>query len=581
MASIAEIRQQYPQYSDLSDLQLARALHAKHYSDMEFGTFQRKIGMFDEKPTSPVADYNAVRANGTGPVLTQPVEYRTALEGAGKFFTDVGLGARQIAGTIAQGGSAAFGAGGARTDQRAQERVNSLEQEVQGKRDIDKPLMETGAGKAGYVGAGLVSAVPALAVPGANTVFGSAAIGAGMGALQPTTSSEERLVNTGVGAAAGGVSQFVGQKISQFIGNRIANRTATAQAAQAQNSVRDTTLREARQAGYVVPPATTNPTVMNRVAESVSGKAATQQAAALRNQAVTNRLVREDLGLSETAPLTRQTLNGIRQRAGEVYRAMKSVGEIAVDGDYLDDLARLTQSVDEVAKDFPDANVAAGKEINELVDTLLRDKFRASSAVEYTKQLRAAASANLAHGVDPTRRALGMAQRDAAGALEDMAFRHLQNTGKGHLATRFDQARILIAKTYSVEGALNDSTGNVVATALGRELKRGKPLTGGIEMAARFAQAFPRAAREMTDSPGVSAVDALVGGVGAATVNPGMLALPVGRIGARSGVLSGPYQNRMTTPNYSPGTRILEAGRYVANRATLPAIVTATYPEEK
>jgi hypothetical protein len=573
MTTIAEVRQQYPQYSDMSDMQLARALHTKHYSDMEFGTFARKIGMLDEPKVGPTDDYKAVREGGDGPMLTQPVEYRTALEGAGKFFTDMALGARQAVGTMGRGGIV--------SDMIRGTGDPALEQEAQTKREIDQPLMETGAGRVGHTAATVLSAVPALAIPGANTAAGSAVVGAAFGATQPATSPRERAVNTGVAAAAGGASQFIGQKVSNFIGSRIAQRTASAEASQAQNSVRDTTLREARRAGYVVPPATTNPTVANRVAESLSGKAATQQAAAVRNQSVTNRLVREDLGLSETAPLTRETLNGIRTRAGNVYRAIKNVGEIVTDADYLDDLTRLTQSVDEVANDFPDANVAAGKEINELVDTLLRDKFRASSAVEYTKQLRAAASANLAHGVDPTRRALGFAQRDAAGALEEMVFRHLQNTGKGSLATQFEQARILIAKTYSVEGALNDSTGNVVATALGRELKRGKPLTGGIEMAARFAQAFPKAAREITDSPGVSAVDALVAGAGAATVNPGMLALPVGRMGARAGVLSETYQNAATTPNYSPRTRMLEAGRYAADRVALPAIVTATYPEEK
>jgi len=31
MASIAEIRQKYPQYNDMSDEQLGAALHAKYY----------------------------------------------------------------------------------------------------------------------------------------------------------------------------------------------------------------------------------------------------------------------------------------------------------------------------------------------------------------------------------------------------------------------------------------------------------------------------------------------------------------------------------------------------------------------
>ena len=34
MATISEIRQQYPQYSDMSDVELADAFHSKFYSDI-------------------------------------------------------------------------------------------------------------------------------------------------------------------------------------------------------------------------------------------------------------------------------------------------------------------------------------------------------------------------------------------------------------------------------------------------------------------------------------------------------------------------------------------------------------------
>lgn len=43
--NIAEIRQKYPQYNDLSDMELAQGLHKKFYSDMDFGDFSQKIGL--------------------------------------------------------------------------------------------------------------------------------------------------------------------------------------------------------------------------------------------------------------------------------------------------------------------------------------------------------------------------------------------------------------------------------------------------------------------------------------------------------------------------------------------------------
>lgn len=45
MANIAEIRQQYPQYKDMSDADLGAALHKKYYSDMPFAEFSQKVGL--------------------------------------------------------------------------------------------------------------------------------------------------------------------------------------------------------------------------------------------------------------------------------------------------------------------------------------------------------------------------------------------------------------------------------------------------------------------------------------------------------------------------------------------------------
>jgi hypothetical protein len=45
MPTLQDIRQQYPQYSDMSDQDLASAMHKKFYSDMPQTEFQAKIGM--------------------------------------------------------------------------------------------------------------------------------------------------------------------------------------------------------------------------------------------------------------------------------------------------------------------------------------------------------------------------------------------------------------------------------------------------------------------------------------------------------------------------------------------------------
>lgn len=59
MATIAEIRQKYPQYSDLTDTQLADAFHSKFYSDIPKEQFYTTLGINTSAqqvaPKQPVA----------------------------------------------------------------------------------------------------------------------------------------------------------------------------------------------------------------------------------------------------------------------------------------------------------------------------------------------------------------------------------------------------------------------------------------------------------------------------------------------------------------------------------------------
>jgi hypothetical protein len=62
MPTIAEVRQQYPQYSDMSDADLAGALHAKYYSDIPKSDFDKKIGL--AAADVPKADYTESADHG-------------------------------------------------------------------------------------------------------------------------------------------------------------------------------------------------------------------------------------------------------------------------------------------------------------------------------------------------------------------------------------------------------------------------------------------------------------------------------------------------------------------------------------
>ena len=420
--------------------------------------------------------------------------------------------------------------------------------DVAATRERDAPLMSTTAGKVGAVAGGVASAVPALMIPGANTVAGAGLVGAAYGALQPSESTKETLTNTAVGGVMGAGGQYVGGKVSGYLSRKLASRAASRAATAQANAGRDATVAAGREAGYVIPPSSVNPSLVNRSVEGLSGKIATQQAAAIKNQAVTDMLAKAEVGLSKDAALTPGALAQIRSEAGKAYQAVQNSGRIATDGQYLDDLAGLAGSVDDFLKDFPDAEVGASKSIRKLVDTLLRDKFDASSAVAYIKQLRKSASGNMSplSAADPEKLALGMAQRNAAEVLEDQVIRHLNANGLTDAAENFSKARVLIAKTYSVESALKGS--NVNAQKLAQQLSKRKPLSGGLATAAKMAGEFPAAMAVPKGSP-VSALDALVGVSGPLTGNPALMLYPVGRSVARGTVLSQAGQNAMLAPS--------------------------------
>lgn len=516
-----------------------------------------------QQPQQPQERHDPSEGGGTlsfGPIDTgikTPQWLDRGLAGAGKAFVDAGRGIGQMGAGVADFVNPREPTlSGLVTGQQPMSRVDEMRASVQDSRERDAALMNTGMGKVGNLAGNLSMALPTMAIPGANTVAGSGLVGAAMGTIQPSTSTTETLTNVGLGGALGAGGQYAGQKIAKAVGDKLLAREATAHTAEAANSVRDATLREALDAGLVVPPATSNPNALNTAAESVSGKAATQSAASAKNQPTINSLIRQELGIAANAPLTRKTLKEVRTSAGKAYEAVKETGDIVPDQQFLDEVVGLVSGPQDVAKAFPGAKAPAGQHIEELADSLMQPKFTANAAVEYVKRLRSSAKANFkAANIagDPEKLAMGHAEWDAAGTLEDMIGRHLQGIGKGDLAEQFDKARVLIAKSHSAEAALNEGTGNIIARNLTTQLKRNKPLSGAFDLIARFGQAFPKAVAEPTQSGGVSALSAAIGGGGAVMGHPELLAIPLARWGTRKAILTKAMQPKMAMPSYAPG----------------------------
>jgi hypothetical protein len=398
----------------------------------------------------------------------------------------------------------------------------------------EKAYGSTVGGKIGDIVGTAAPAVAATFLPRGNTIGGQAIIGSAMGFAQPADSVVTRAMNTGLGAIIGGVSKAGGDKLANFLAGRNAAGSAAVQA----NAVRDATIREAQAAGYTIPPASSNPTVVNRALEGMAGKISTAQGAAIKNQPVTDALARKALGLSDDVPLTRETLVGVRRQAGQAYAAVANTGEIVPTHAYDDALEAIVKPFKTSAAGFPNAKP---NPIIAEIESLKTPRMDASAAVAKISELRGMADAAYAQNNKP----LGGALKSAAAALEDVLDKHIQSiNAPAELLRGFREARTLIAKTYSVEKALREGTGNISAAKIGAQFTKGKPLSGELETIGKFAQTFPRAAQDITSSMnGVSPLDFAVGGsVAGISGNPGYLAMIAGRPAVRSMILSRPYQ---------------------------------------
>ncbi len=442
--------------------------------------------------------------------------------------------------------------------QGAQQLVPGLisQEEIQAKQALDAPLRNDPWGKAGaIVGAVGAPVAAAMTLPGAATVGGGAAIGATMGLLEPVAEGSVaagKAIQSGIGGLLGGAGNKAGQVIGKKLVQRAANKAATAAASKVANATKDATTQAGQQLGYVVPPTHANPTMLNQMLEGAAGKLTTGQLAASKNQSITDAVAKRALGIADDQPLSLGAVEAVRKQAGQAYEALKSLpGKFATDAQYADDLALISQRNGILAQEFPEL---ATKNVDEIVASFSKPEFSPAGTVEAIKKLRADAR-TMFKSDDPAKKAAASAYRSIADAMEGVIERNLANSGDDALLTSFRSARELIAKAHTVEDALNEGTGHVIARKLGSQLAAGKPLSGELKQAAKFAQAYPKATQEVSSSmPGWSPLDLYGGGgLSIASSSPLPMLFPAARAAARHGILSAPYQAAMTAPKYSAG----------------------------
>lgn len=174
---LSEIRAKFPMYADLSDDQLLSGVRSKFYPDIPMAKFAGMI------------DYDTQREKLGKEIVGDMSTLDKVRAGAGKAFSDLGTGVAQL-----------VGAGPSR-------------EEFDQTKRRDAALMDSGAAKAGNFGGTLAATLPAMFMPGANTLAGASLGGAALGLAGPVGTGDSRLANAAIGGAAGAGGVMAGRAL--------------------------------------------------------------------------------------------------------------------------------------------------------------------------------------------------------------------------------------------------------------------------------------------------------------------------------------------------------------------------------
>lgn len=284
-------------------------------------------------------------------------------------------------------------------------------------------------------------------------------------------------------------------------------KKASTASAQAANAVRDANIASAQAAGYTLTPGSVSPTGKNILAERVAGKTSLEQLSSVKNQTVTDKLVRESLNLPESAPLTSDTMKGIRATEyNKGYEPVKQIGQLPTDNRFLSDLVDIETKYVGANASFPGS---VPPEVENLIKNYTVNKFDSKDAIDASRRLRDEASANFKKGEN----SVAKAQLDVANALENQIERHLINTGRPDAHTILEQfklSRQRMAVSHTVENAIREGSGSVDAKKLANMLQRGDYMTGELKTIAEFANIAPRVTN-MPSTIGTPAAGSVLG----------------------------------------------------------------------
>lgn len=354
-------------------------------------------------------------------------------------------------------------------------------------------------------------------------------------------------LGAGVNTAIQGIPLIAGAKsYSSSVAKGVADRSAILSDTLAKNKTIDATIAASAQNGYKFTPAVVPDSSFGmRTLQGIAGKAKTEQAATLENSGVTNSLAHDYVGLKTNEAFNPNMIQGLHDLHNIPYETVGAMPETVVGQTSSKSLATGNM----VTKDI----VKSGRQV---LDELKSTREDATSAWQDSR------NPNLNR---TEARAKAVSLDAQAETLENQLDSMAKQSGDPQLVNALKLARIEKAKVYTIDKALNDSTGNVDAKSIMNQSDKNKSIDGSAKSIADMQRAFPELSKipasgsRLDFSPldyyGMSGI----GGAAALATGDvsGLLAgaaMPLIRYGAKKYLMSGKGQSALLNNRYAPYT---------------------------
>lgn len=350
------------------------------------------------------------------------------------------------------------------------------------------------------------------------------------------------------------------------------------------NAPADAILAGTRKTGYKILPSEANPT---STMASLEGLVDTRKLASdieRHNQNIAQNVVRQELGLPDTTPLSAATLKEIGDtRVSPAYEAVGKTGQIPLSQSFMDAMKNIADEVQSAMGQS--TTLARGKKAKAIAEEMMGNtSLDASMLTKTLSDLRTLKS-----------KAISGEKKDMAAynyysriekAIELEVENHLSSQSSSTAALLrgpalklfqdYKAARELGAKTHAVRDAMDGDMFEIDPTVLGEAQAGGAPLTGGLESMAHAGRQYPHSMTKPINTPhGPTALDRSAVMAGALHGAPLWAAVPGVSYGLRKFMLSDLGQRLASRP---PSYK---ASRYPIVRGATAYGLQGPYAEEE